>query len=232
MTARHPRATRERLLRRYRHRPADPAGADGRRVSREPVHCRRQRRRHGRDGCACSTPPAGIRQWVESFAPAAAALSTQHLDSRSSADRNRIARRASASSSRRGDPRCRRRPGTTRSRISAGSATRSLEVAPRGRVVDHGLSPDDSWRALKRSGIAWFATATTLAEARQAQEAGADAVIAQGFEAGGHRGSFDQAPRSGNRSGSSRCCRGWPIISTSRSSPPAASATAAAWPRR
>jgi len=38
-----------------------------------------------------------------------------------------------------------------------------------------------------------FATATTLAEARKAQLAGADAVIAQGFEAGGHRGAFDTA---------------------------------------
>lgn len=38
-----------------------------------------------------------------------------------------------------------------------------------------------------------FATATTLAEARKAQLAGADAVIAQGFEAGGHRGAFDAA---------------------------------------
>src|SRR5439155_928148 len=45
---------------------------------------------------------------------------------------------------------------------------------------------------IKQEGIAWFATATTLAEARRAQDAGADAIIAQGFEAGGHRGSFDQ----------------------------------------
>ncbi len=48
-------------------------------------------------------------------------------------------------------------------------------------------------RALKAAGIAWFATATTLAEARLAQDAGADAVVAQGFEAGGHRGAFDPA---------------------------------------
>ncbi|WJI17085.1 nitronate monooxygenase [Pseudoxanthomonas winnipegensis] len=48
-------------------------------------------------------------------------------------------------------------------------------------------------QALRRAGIAWFATATTLAEAQCAQDAGADAVIAQGFEAGGHRGAFDPA---------------------------------------
>jgi nitronate monooxygenase len=36
----------------------------------------------------------------------------------------------------------------------------------------------------------WFATATTVAEAKAAEEAGADAIIAQGMEAGGHRGAF------------------------------------------
>ena len=44
---------------------------------------------------------------------------------------------------------------------------------------------------LKDAGIAWFACATTLAEALAAEQAGADAVVAQGFEAGGHRGAFD-----------------------------------------
>ncbi|MGE3289259.1 MAG: NAD(P)H-dependent flavin oxidoreductase [Pseudonocardia sp.] len=41
------------------------------------------------------------------------------------------------------------------------------------------------------AGIAWFACATTLGEALAAQDAGADAVVAQGMEAGGHRGTFD-----------------------------------------
>src|SRR3954464_13998438 len=44
---------------------------------------------------------------------------------------------------------------------------------------------------LKEKGIRWFATATTLDEALEAERAGADAIIAQGAEAGGHRGSFD-----------------------------------------
>ncbi|MGW8952266.1 NAD(P)H-dependent flavin oxidoreductase [Streptomyces sp. NPDC055709] len=47
-------------------------------------------------------------------------------------------------------------------------------------------------RRLHDQGIAWFACATTLDEALAAQEAGADAIVAQGMEAGGHRGSFDQ----------------------------------------
>jgi nitronate monooxygenase len=46
-------------------------------------------------------------------------------------------------------------------------------------------------RRMNEAGVKWFATATTVAEARAAQAAGADAVIAQGAEAGGHRGAFD-----------------------------------------
>ncbi|MDN5918524.1 MAG: nitronate monooxygenase [Pseudonocardia sp.] len=48
-------------------------------------------------------------------------------------------------------------------------------------------------RALHDAGIAWFACATTLDDALAAQEAGADAVVAQAMEAGGHRGSVDPA---------------------------------------
>ncbi|WBO21852.1 NAD(P)H-dependent flavin oxidoreductase [Sphingomonas abietis] len=54
-----------------------------------------------------------------------------------------------------------------------------------------GLFPAAFVARLKAAGIAWFATATTLGEALAAEEAGADAVIAQGVEAGGHRGTFD-----------------------------------------
>lgn len=46
-------------------------------------------------------------------------------------------------------------------------------------------------RRLKEAGVKWFATATTVGEAVAAEKAGADAVIAQGAEAGGHRGAFD-----------------------------------------
>src|SRR5436305_2981305 len=53
------------------------------------------------------------------------------------------------------------------------------------RVVDHGLFPEPIVAELKARGIAWFACATTLAEARAAESAGADAIVAQGFEAGG-----------------------------------------------
>jgi nitronate monooxygenase len=68
-------------------------------------------------------------------------------------------------------------------------------IAIRPTVVSSimGLYPSSFVAKLKDQGIAWFACATTLAEAREAERAGADAIVAQGYEAGGHRGSFDQA---------------------------------------
>jgi nitronate monooxygenase len=66
-----------------------------------------------------------------------------------------------------------------------------LEARPTAVSSIMGLFPPDFVARLKDNGIAWFATATTLAEAQQARAAGADAIIAQGVEAGGHRGAFD-----------------------------------------
>ncbi len=54
-----------------------------------------------------------------------------------------------------------------------------------------GLYPPEFVARLKARGIAWFAVATTVAEARAAEAAGADVIVAQGMEAGGHRGSFE-----------------------------------------
>ncbi|MEO6880731.1 MAG: nitronate monooxygenase [Mycobacteriaceae bacterium] len=66
-------------------------------------------------------------------------------------------------------------------------------LAARPRVVSSimGLLEPDYVRRLHQHSIAWFACATTLAEAVAAQDAGADAVVVQGVEAGGHRGTFD-----------------------------------------
>ncbi|MFD8923174.1 NAD(P)H-dependent flavin oxidoreductase [Streptomyces sp. NPDC055037] len=55
-----------------------------------------------------------------------------------------------------------------------------------------GLFAPEYVRRLHARDIAWFACATTLDEALAAQEAGADAIVAQGMEAGGHRGTFRQ----------------------------------------
>lgn len=68
-----------------------------------------------------------------------------------------------------------------------------LEAEPPVISSIMGLYPPQFVRRMKQRGIRWFATATTLAEALAAEAAGADAVIAQGFEAGGHRGAFDAA---------------------------------------
>jgi nitronate monooxygenase len=68
-----------------------------------------------------------------------------------------------------------------------------LEIAPPVVSSIMGLFPSGMVARLKARRIAWFATATTLEEALAAQAAGADAVVAQGIEAGGHRGAFDHA---------------------------------------
>lgn len=56
-----------------------------------------------------------------------------------------------------------------------------------------GLPPADIVAALRATGAVLLATATSVDEARAAEEAGMDAIIAQGIEAGGHRGMFDPA---------------------------------------
>jgi nitronate monooxygenase len=54
-----------------------------------------------------------------------------------------------------------------------------------------GLYPPAFVAKLKSAGIAWVANVSTVAEARAAEDAGADVVAVQGMEAGGHRGCFD-----------------------------------------
>ena len=66
-----------------------------------------------------------------------------------------------------------------------------LKARPKAISSIMGLYPAEFVREMKARGILWFATATTVAEARAAEAAGADAIIAQGAEAGGHRGTFD-----------------------------------------
>src|SRR5947209_13203769 len=56
-----------------------------------------------------------------------------------------------------------------------------------------GVYPAEFVARMKQRGIVWFATASTVAEALSAQAAGADVIIAQGAEAGGHRGAFSAA---------------------------------------
>ncbi|MFG3098124.1 nitronate monooxygenase [Streptomyces sp. NPDC048202] len=51
-----------------------------------------------------------------------------------------------------------------------------------------GVPDPEALAALRRAGTVTLVTATTVEEARAVERAGADAVIAQGIEAGGHQG--------------------------------------------
>ena len=53
-----------------------------------------------------------------------------------------------------------------------------------------GLYPPSFLARLEARGIAWFAAVSTVKEAKAAEAAGADAIVAQGMEAGGHRAAF------------------------------------------
>ncbi|SOC28034.1 NAD(P)H-dependent flavin oxidoreductase [Thalassospira xiamenensis] len=66
-----------------------------------------------------------------------------------------------------------------------------IEMKPAVVSLHFGLPSADVIAALKQAGIILFATATSLDEARKIEAAGIDVVVAQGIEAGGHRGIFD-----------------------------------------
>ncbi|WP_102224602.1 NAD(P)H-dependent flavin oxidoreductase [Acidimangrovimonas sediminis] len=68
-----------------------------------------------------------------------------------------------------------------------------LEVKPAVVSLHFGLPPAATIRALKSAGILLVATATSPEEAQRIEDAGLDAIVAQGYEAGGHRGIFDPA---------------------------------------
>lgn len=66
-----------------------------------------------------------------------------------------------------------------------------LEAGPAIVSSIMGVYPPEIVARMKEKGIRWLANVTTVGEARLAVDAGADAVVAQGMEAGGHRGSFE-----------------------------------------
>lgn len=66
-----------------------------------------------------------------------------------------------------------------------------LEVRP-GFVSFHfGIPSVEIIAAFREAGIKTLATATNVQEARAIEAAGVDGIVAQGIEAGGHRGVFD-----------------------------------------
>src|SRR5712672_648293 len=72
-----------------------------------------------------------------------------------------------------------------------------LDLRPPVVSFHFGLPPADTMKRIKQSGAVVLSSATTVAEARELEAAGADAIIAQGFEAGGHRGTFTKADGAG-----------------------------------
>jgi len=66
-----------------------------------------------------------------------------------------------------------------------------LDEAPRVASFHFGVPSKDAINALRHRGIFTLATATDVSEAIMARDAGIDAIVAQGWEAGGHRGFFD-----------------------------------------
>ena len=66
-----------------------------------------------------------------------------------------------------------------------------IAARPRAVSFHFGLPSADRIRTLRDAGIVLLGSATNVAEGRAAAAAGVQAVVAQGYEAGGHRGVFD-----------------------------------------
>jgi nitronate monooxygenase len=66
-----------------------------------------------------------------------------------------------------------------------------LALTPACVSFHFGLPEEAAVRALRDAGICVMSTATTVGEARTLEARGADVIIAQGVEAGGHRGMFE-----------------------------------------
>jgi nitronate monooxygenase len=65
-----------------------------------------------------------------------------------------------------------------------------LEARPEVFSFTMGIPDRDSLERIRARGIAITGTATTMEEARLLADAGVDAIVAQGAEAGAHRGTF------------------------------------------
>ncbi len=72
-----------------------------------------------------------------------------------------------------------------------------LEIRPPVVSFHYGMPSREAVAALKKAGSVILSTATTPEEARWLEDAGADAVIAQGYEAGGHRGTREPSADTG-----------------------------------
>ena len=80
--------------------------------------------------------------------------------------------------------------GANRAPFDAGMCRLVTEMRPRVVSFHYGLPERSLVEQLKAAGCLIQGTATTVEEARWLETHGADAIIAQGLEAGGHRGMF------------------------------------------
>lgn len=70
-------------------------------------------------------------------------------------------------------------------RIDVGAVERALEYAPRAVMLSFG-DPSPFAERIRRAGTALIIQVTDLEEARRAVDLGADVIVAQGVESGGH----------------------------------------------
>jgi nitronate monooxygenase len=75
--------------------------------------------------------------------------------------------------------------------FNGGTLSELLAIRPKVTSFHFGLPSLDMVKALKDVGSVILCSATTVGEARMLNDAGVDAIIAQGWEAGGHRGTFE-----------------------------------------
>lgn len=82
------------------------------------------------------------------------------------------------------------RPGGGRNPFDAAACAIVEELRPEVVSFHFGLPEESLLRRVKETGARVIASATTVEEARWLETRGCDAIIAQGAEAGGHRGIF------------------------------------------
>src|SRR5262245_48928752 len=81
-------------------------------------------------------------------------------------------------------------PSSMRMPFDAAFAAVLEETRPGVASFHFGLPEPGLFRRVKEAGCVTLASATTVAEARWLEAHGVDVIIAQGYEAGGHRGMF------------------------------------------
>jgi nitronate monooxygenase len=74
--------------------------------------------------------------------------------------------------------------------VFADQVAACLEIGATVFSFTFGMLPESAMKAVKQRGLFVAGTATTVEEAILLEKAGVDAVVAQGSEAGGHRGTF------------------------------------------